>query len=846
VSRPRDARESPADEVARLRAELAQARETLFERYDLAPVGLLSLDGRGRVTAANLRAGELLGVPRGELLGRRLGALLGGGSLLFETRRHLAMTSGEAMSCELLVDRGPLTLELIPAGEGCEIAIHTHAGAQENELGPAQLTALLELLGVGTLVMGADDQVIAANTTAAHVFGYDGWAALIGVRGLGSTLTRAGRAAFDLDRGGGPVAREVIGVHADGTSFPLQIAVCALDDVGARRIVLLHDLSAVRRLETGLAGERALSQRLAAAVPRAVVQLDAAGRVVHVNRYLQAASGGVPLGGAFVDLPSVDRTKAAVLLASVHDHAPIAVDLGGAFGGPELEWRAAVVHDAAGRQVGTVLLGEPTGAQLRVEELVRVEVDLVGSASDVVMGTDFEGLLQLWNPAAERLFGWRAAEAVGREVAALLGVDAATRALIDRELGESGACRHELRLRTRDGDHVEADIAFSALRDAEGRRVGTCVIARDVGHVRALEREVARSRHLGAVGQVASAVAHDFNNLLMGIMGGCRLALGHDPDGANRELLQQMLESARRSSGVARELLDFARPAPHDAEAVVVDTLVERLRPVLQSITGEDIALTVTPEAQATAVRGVPSRIEQLVLNLVVNARDAMPRGGALWVETGLDQGMVVLTVRDTGEGMSAEAMERCFDPFFTTKPAGRGTGLGLAQVAELVRDMGGGLGLESTPGRGTCFTIALPPDDTAEQQPVGEEIPRGAAERVLLVEDDALVRRAVGVELVELGYQVDAAADAASALALLDEDRPVSLLLSDVRLPGIDGLSLVEAVRARRPGLPVVLMSADSGGAARAQGLPCLAKPFTTEALARQLRAALDVVGAD
>lgn len=834
-----------AEEVALIRAELASARELLFERYDLAPVGLLTLDRRGRVTAANLRAGELLGAPRGELLGRRLGAVLGPGARLFETRRHLAMTSGEVMSCDLLVDRGRLTLELTPAGEACEVAVHRRSGELQHELGPTQLIALLELLRVGTLVVGADDRVASANPTAAALFGYDEGVAIRGMAVAGLTHPGAGRAAFALGPGGGPVAREVVGVRADGATFPLEVAVCALGEVVSQRVVLLHDLSAVRQLETGLASERALSQRLAAAVPLAVVQLDAAGRVVHANRYLQGVSGGLPLGTPFVELPEVDRSQAAALLESVHGPVPVAVDLRVA-GGPRLSWRAAAVHDASGRQIGAVLLGEPIGARRRVEELMRVEVDLVASASDAVVGTDFEGRVQAWNPAAERLLGWSAAEAIGRDAASLLGVDSSTQQMIALRLQEIGAWRGELRLRTRDGEIAEAEVACSALRDADGRRVGTCAIARDLGEVRALEREVARTRHLEAVGQVASAVAHDFNNLLMGIMGCCRLALSRDPGGVNQPLLEQMLESTRRSSGVARELLDFARPTPQANEAVALDALVERLRAVLESITGEGIALSLALGAGDATVRGAHSRLEQMLLNLVINARDAMPRGGALRIETGLDDDSVVLRVADTGEGMSPEAAKRCFDPFFTTKPEGRGTGLGLAQVAELVRDMDGRVELRSAPGQGTCFTIILPQDDAAEDRCAGDEVPLGAAEHVLLVEDDALVRRAVGADLVELGYQVHAAADAVAALALLDEGRPVGLLLSDVRLPGADGLSLVEAVRQRRPSLPVILMSADSGTAAATLNLPCLAKPFTTAALARQIRAALDAGDGD
>lgn len=383
---------------------------------------------------------------------------------------------------------------------------------------------------------------------------------------------------------------------------------------------------------------------------------------------------------------------------------------------------------------------------------------------------------------------------------------------------------------------------------------------------RAIEAQLMRQQKLEAVGRLAGGVAHDFNNLLTGIFGHVSIALkASKPGDRVHDSLTEISGAARRAAALTRQLLAFSSQQMMEAKVVRLDAVVSNLRALLERIIGEDIELQASSQADLGCVRVDPGQIEQVIVNLAVNARDAMPSGGRLSIETTnvtfdaesrprdvvLAPGEYVkLRVTDTGTGMSPELQKRIFEPFFTTKPVGQGTGLGLSTVYGIVQQHRGAVVVKSAPGQGSSFDVYLPrvveaQEPEAVPAPPGQ-LPRGQ-EVVLLVEDDAMVREVTRVMLQELGYRTLTASRASEALRLCEQgDQRIDLVITDMVMPGMNGRQLVRAICAVRPGVKTLYTSGYAGdivpsGAGLEQGVEFLSKPYSHEALANKVRGLLD-----
>jgi CheY-like chemotaxis protein/two-component sensor histidine kinase len=367
-----------------------------------------------------------------------------------------------------------------------------------------------------------------------------------------------------------------------------------------------------------------------------------------------------------------------------------------------------------------------------------------------------------------------------------------------------------------------------------------------------------------AIGQLAGGIAHDFNNLLTVITGRSQLLLRRIADDRARRDAQLIQMTAERAAALTKRLLAFSRKQTFHPVILDLGQLVEQLGPMLQRLLPEDIELVLRCHRELHTVRADPTQIEQVLLNLVVNAADAMPSGGCLLIETanvGRDEPgeppppgtapapSVRLSVTDTGTGMSEEIRSHLFEPFFTTKPPGKGTGLGLSTVYGIIQQHGGSISVQSTPGQGTTFTIDLPRADAERGVTVRRappESPAPGSETILLVEDEAEVRRLTREILEGSGYVVIEAGDPADALRLgQDTRRPIHLLLTDVVMPGMSGPELATRLTATRADLPVLFMSAYAPDAIRQRGMPgngaLIEKPFRPDALSRAVRSVLD-----
>jgi PAS domain S-box-containing protein len=381
-----------------------------------------------------------------------------------------------------------------------------------------------------------------------------------------------------------------------------------------------------------------------------------------------------------------------------------------------------------------------------------------------------------------------------------------------------------------------------------------------------LEEQLRQSQKMEAVGRLAGGVAHDFNNILTGITGYVELVLAQLDEPQARRDLEQIRRFSDRAAGLTHQLLAFSRRQPLLVSAVDLNQLVSSTMGLIERLIGEDIDLRFEPGAELAAVEADSGQIEQVLMNLAVNSRDAMSGGGRLLIETcnvyldhdyarshsAVDPGQyVMLSVSDTGVGMDSDSQERAFEPFFTTKEQGKGTGLGLSTVYGIVKQHEGNIWVYSEPGRGTCFKIyfpvssAKPVAEVADQ--VGLRVPRGD-ETILLVEDEPRVRDAVKRALENYGYTVLSATHPDEATTVFGENaRGVDMLLSDVVMPGCDGIQLHDRLCVRRPGLPVLFMSGYTDRSILEDGIlepgvPFIQKPFSPAQLVRKVRSVLDV----
>jgi PAS domain S-box-containing protein len=485
-----------------------------------------------------------------------------------------------------------------------------------------------------------------------------------------------------------------------------------------------------------------------------------------------------------------------------------------------------------------------------------------------IVTTDVRGHVTYFSPRAEELLGYRAAEVVGRPVAEFQrGGHEAARTLMRRLRDEGRIREHETEILAHDGRWVECRFSLALLRDAAGATIGTLAILEDTSERKRLEAQLRQAQKMEAVGRLAGGIAHDFNNLLAVIMGHSDLiksvlrkgdALGHD--------VEQIRRASERAATLTRQLLAFSRRQFLQPQVIDVNTLVGNLATMLRRLIGEHIQLELRLDPGAGRVSADPGQLEQVVMNLTVNARDAMPQGGRVVLETAsvvLDQTFVGthpgstpgahvrLSIHDTGCGMGPEVLSHLFEPFFTTKEPGRGTGLGLSTVYGIVKQHRGYIDVTSEPGRGSTFGVYLPRVEakaTAERAAPREPLRPGGRETVLFVEDEVALRDLMHRVLTKGGYTVLAAGDGLEALTLVEEyTRPIDLVVTDVIMPRMSGPELASRLRARDPGIRLLyvsgytadqLRSAQTDLGADAALLP---KPFTSDGLLRRVREVLD-----
>ncbi|MDB5309034.1 MAG: domain S-box protein [Gemmataceae bacterium] len=637
-----------------------------------------------------------------------------------------------------------------------------------------------------------------------------------------------------------------------------------------------RQLARRRQAEQSLAESEQRLRQLLEDVPDATLVADDRGCLLDANHRAAELTGysrDELLGLRVADLSPVDEPG----------HLPSAnAGTGGQFTLLRKDGTRVTVEVAAGRIGGAraqlflrkVVPPDDLDPRVREQlgELARAERkyrEMFENATDGIFQTSPDGRYIDANPALARMYGYASPAELIKGVADIAGevyVDPGRRAEFAKLVEtEDRVVWFESQVRRKDGRVIWVSENARAVRDENGRLLYYEGFQRDVSDRKALEEQVQQAKKMDAVGRLAGGIAHDFNNILTVINGYTELFLTRLPAGdPGRAMLKEVREAGDRAAGLTGQLLAFSRKQVVQPRVLDLNVVVAEMERMLGRLIGEDVTLTTSLVPDLGRVRADPSQMEQVLMNLAVNARDAMPKGGRLTIETRnveLDRTYslghfevrpgryVLLAMSDTGVGMTEEVKRHVFEPFFTTKGQGKGTGLGLATVFGIVRQAGGTVGVYSEPGRGATFKVYLPvADGPGELAPAGPPPPpaRGS-ETILLVEDEDGVRSLARTVLGEYGYAVLEAADGREAIGIADRHPgPIDLLVTDVVMPGLSGPEVAARVAARRPGVGVLYISGYTDDAVVRHGVleaevAFVQKPFRPDDLARRVRAVLD-----
>jgi len=680
------------------------------------------------------------------------------------------------------------------------------------------------------------------------------------------------RATVSLGRRGPKVWRHL---RRDGTTVTAQII--AQDIVFKNRraqLVLAQDVGDREHLVVELQKQQHFLQAILDEMPAVVSVLDLEGRFTLVNTAWERFTGvrkQDALDKTVFDIFPLDVARRLRLadLALLDAGAPTEAEVVLSSEGDQRTYltQRFPLRGEGGRIEGLVALAVDISERKRGEEALQRLSRVVEQATESVVITDPKGTIIYVNPAFESTSGYSRDEAIGQNPRLLKSghQDAAFYRRMWDTLAGGKVWKGRLVNRRKDGTLFQEDATMGPVRDASGRLVNYVAVKRDVTNEMRLERQLIQAQKMEAVGRLAGGVAHDFNNLL-GVITGYgellrRKLRKNDPRRAKIDLI---LKAAERAAGLTRQLLAFSRQQVLQPKIVDLNGLVSDMEKMLRRLIGEDVTLETSLDPDLGRVKADPGQIEQVLMNLAVNARDAMPDGGRLTIETrnvelGLDEvarrpptlagPYVMLAVSDSGMGMDTETQSHLFEPFFTTKEMGKGTGLGLSTVYGIVKQSEGYIWCYSEVGAGTTFKIYLPRVDqeaSASPRRTAVRLPHGS-ETVLLIEDDESLRDLLSEILEGAGYTVLVADDGVEALHIADEYAgAIPLIVTDVIMPGLTGRQAADQIKSARSEVEILFISGYTNEAIGKHGVlepgaQFLSKPFTPTDLLRKVRDVLD-----
>jgi PAS domain S-box-containing protein len=516
-----------------------------------------------------------------------------------------------------------------------------------------------------------------------------------------------------------------------------------------------------------------------------------------------------------------------------------------------------VIRDITEQRAAEAAVRESeTRFRLLADELAH-QAALIDEARDAIFVRDLDHRITFWSKGAERIYGWPAAETLGRYCYELTDADRAAFETAAQAVLKEGEWSGEMERKAASGASLTVNSRWTLMRDGQGRPKSIFIIETDITERKRLEQQFLRAQRLESVGTLSGGIAHDLNNLLMPIMMGGALLKHYEPDEKSQKVIKNIERSAKRGADLVQQMLSFARGAGGSREAVDLDDVVAEVQSIAETTFPKNVHFETDIAEDLWSILGDATQIHQVLLNLCVNARDAMLCGGRIVLSarnadldahyaamhgSAIAGRHVVLRVADNGAGMTREVIDKIFEPFFTTKDLGKGTGLGLSTTLRIVQGHGGFVDVFSEPGNGTAIEIFLPANadqtEAANLEWKDEMLPRGDGETILIVDDETAILDITRQTLESFGYKVITAEDGAEAIALYAMHRSeIAVVLTDMMMPVMDGAALIAALRRINPGVQIIITSGNNANvnaakAANANVHHFLAKPYTAEVM--------------
>ncbi len=527
---------------------------------------------------------------------------------------------------------------------------------------------------------------------------------------------------------------------------------------------------------------------------------------------------------------------------------------------------ASPIRDASGKPIGVSKVARDITERKLAQEQIAEQAALLEKARDAILVRDLEGTVLFWNSGAERMYGWTRQEAVGRKTGELLYSDPRKFEELNARAIKEGEWHGEIQHLTKVKNEITVEGRWTLIRDNEGHPKSVLAINTDITEKKKIEAQFMRAQRMESIGTLAGGIAHDLNNILAPIILSIDYLKSISNDDRVSKMLQTIDVSAKRGADIVGQVLSFARGLEGQRLEVQPKHLLKDLETIIRNTFPKDIELQISAASDTWTILGDPTQVHQILLNLCVNARDAMPSGGSLTVSVEncvLDQqyaamnidakpgNYIIVGVTDSGTGIPKEHLEKIFEPFFTTKELNKGTGLGLSAVMAIVKSHGGFINVYSELGKGSTFKIYLPASETASAAgkalPEKVSLPRGNGETVLVVDDESSILSVTSQTLQAFGYRVVTATDGADALAHYVQHRDeIDVVLTDIMMPVMDGAATIQALMRINPAVKVIAASGLSANSVTIKApiggvKHFLTKPYTAETLLATLRTILD-----
>ncbi len=663
----------------------------------------------------------------------------------------------------------------------------------------------------------------------------------------------------------------------DGTRFPVEIRLGSLEVDGQKLYLgLARDITERKHAEDQLLWRTAFFEAQVHSALDGILVVDSQGKAILQNQRMIDLWNFPPVIADEEDdrvrlewvtnqivNPQQFTEKVAYLYAHPEEISRDELDL---VDGRIFDRYSAPVQGQDGKYYGRIWFFRDITDRKHAAEKITEQAAFLDKARDAILARDLEGNILFWNNGAERMYGWTREEAVGRNVSGLFYSNPRKFEEVNAETIRQGEWQGELQHLTKDKRELTIEARWTLIRDNEGKPKSVLAINTDITEKKKIEAQFLRAQRMESIGTLAGGVAHDLNNILAPIMMSIDVLKEISPDPQALDILETIETSARRGADIVRQVLSFARGLEGQRIEVQPKHLLKDLLNIIKDTFPKDIRLQFSVPNDTWTILGDPTQVHQILLNLCVNARDAMPNGGALIIGVEncvLDEQYaamniqakpgryVIISVTDSGTGMPPELVDKIFEPFFTTKAPNKGTGLGLSTVMAIVKSHDGIVNVYSEPGKGTTFKVYLPALETScdarKEQSEAANLPRGNGETILVVDDEASILTITSQTLQAFGYRVLIAANGAAAVATYAKHQgEIAVVLTDMMMPIMDGPAAIHALLQINPHVKIIAASGlnTNGHEAKVASVGIkhfLTKPYTAGTLLKSIRAILD-----